>query len=523
MDIKTLWALGAAAGLMLIGAWPDSPATFLAFVALVPLIVAAEKAATGRQYFGALFIGFLVFNAGTTWWIWNSTAAGCIGAIVANSLLMCLPWLGFHALLKKHGRNIGHAALVVFWMTFEYVHLNWQLSWPWLSLGNVFAFRTEWVQWYEYTGAAGGTLWALLSNLAVRNAIGKWVVRGKANLLSSTGWAFIVGPPILVSYQMLSTVKPMPMPSGNLIVVQGNIDPYKKFDAATAATEAAHLVSLSESAMDSATQLVVWPETALSFASWQHDLEAHPDFGPVSAFLARHPATSLLTGMETIKDHGTVKATATARQNSSGRYCDVYNSAVLFQKGKAPSIYNKSRLVPGVETVPSFLDFLAPLFEHFGGTTGGYGKDDSSKAMAIDNGPYVAAPVICYESIYGEYVASYVRRGANIIAIMTNDGWWGNTPGHRQHLRYARLRAIECRRWVARSANTGISAIIDGHGNIIGARGWDKTGCIKYPVPVSTGTTFYVLFGDYLYKICLGLAGLLSLWHFAGRIRGRKA
>jgi apolipoprotein N-acyltransferase len=96
---------------------------------------------------------------------------------------------------------------------------------------------------------------------------------------------------------------------------------------------------------------------------------------------------------------------------------------------------------------------------------------------------------------------------------MTNDGWWGNTPGHKQHLQYARLRAIETRRWVARSANTGISAVIDEKGEIKATQPWDAAAVIKYNIPMLTGETFYVRYGDVLSKIALVLGGVLLVWH----------
>ena len=96
---------------------------------------------------------------------------------------------------------------------------------------------------------------------------------------------------------------------------------------------------------------------------------------------------------------------------------------------------------------------------------------------------------------------------------MTNDGWWGNTPGHRQHLQYARLRAIETRRWVARSANTGISSVIDPSGNIHETQPWDRAAVIKYNIPTTDTLTFYVRYGDYIYKTISLLALLLLAWH----------
>jgi apolipoprotein N-acyltransferase len=89
------------------------------------------------------------------------------------------------------------------------------------------------------------------------------------------------------------------------------------------------------------------------------------------------------------------------------------------------------------------------------------------------------APAICYESIYGDFMSRYVKQGANLICVITNDGWWKNTPGHKQHMNYARLRAIETRIWVARSANTGISCFIDPNGNVIDPQAYNTQAAIK--------------------------------------------
>ncbi|HNM35211.1 MAG TPA: apolipoprotein N-acyltransferase, partial [Chitinophagaceae bacterium] len=175
---------------------------------------------------------------------------------------------------------------------------------------------------------------------------------------------------------------------------------------------------------------------------------------------------------------------------------------------KVSNIYIKSKLVPGVETLPSFLKILSPVFERFGGTTGGYAKDETSKVFQINNQLNVA-PVICYESIYGEYLSTYIKKGANLITILTNDGWWGNTAGHKQHLAYAKLRAIETRCWIVRSANTGISAVINDYGLVLNTLDWNKEGAIKQTVQINNAKSFYVQHGDYLYFIFSIIAFIL--------------
>ncbi|MFN5921205.1 MAG: apolipoprotein N-acyltransferase, partial [Bacteroidota bacterium] len=113
------------------------------------------------------------------------------------------------------------------------------------------------------------------------------------------------------------------------------------------------------------------------------------------------------------------------------------------------------------------------------------------------------APVICYESVYGEYVSEYIRKGANLICIITNDGWWGNTPGYRQHFDYAKLRAIETRRYVVRSANTGISGFIDDRGQAMQQSGWWQPAVLRQKVQLNSSLTFYVRYGDYIGTIAV--------------------
>jgi apolipoprotein N-acyltransferase len=517
-----LLLLSILSGFLLFAAWPVSPFTFTIFFALVPVFIVADIATKRNQFFLYIFTALLFWNATTTWWIWNSTDVGSIAAIIANSLLMCLPWLGYFTFKRKYGNRSGYVALVVFWMLFEYIHLNWQLSWPWLTLGNVFASHPNWVQWYEYTGVSGGTLWILLVNIFFKEASFKFQVSSfkfqeRVNSKSvAAAVGFMIVPLVISLYSQLNDIKTLiPSSKTNVLIVQPNIDPYQKYNSSSTAQQIQQLVSLSEQNIDSSTKLILWPETAMSAQDWQEHIAENVTYKPVFDFVNKYPNVTILSGIDTYKSYGLTKATGTARLAGNGTYYDAFNAAIVIKAGTPLQFYNKSKLVPGVESLPTFLNFLGPVFEKFGGSTGGYGKSDSAKIFAEKGNPYIAAPVICYESIYGEYVASYVQRGANIIAIITNDGWWGNTPGHKQHLQYARLRAIETRRWVARSANTGISAVINDRGDILETKPWNEAAVIKYNIPVTNKETFYVAYGDYLYKIAAVFAALFIGWHLA--------
>ncbi len=527
--------LSIASGLLLIAAWPVSPLTPLIFIAWVPLLLLSETENRIRFFLYAILTMF-IWNAGTTWWIWNSTAAGAIGAIIANSFLMTIPLWGYHIIKSRFGNAVGLLSFIAFWLTFEYIHLNWQLSWPWLTLGNVFAMHPNWVQWYEYTGTSGGSLWILVINVLVFILLHS-AMRLSANQLHSVDRALnlrrkillviVVVLPLAVSYFILWR-QPLPTAlqkdtTSNVIIVQPNIDPYnEKFIAGNTDAIIKKMIDQSESKVDSNTRLVLWPETALPVAVWQDRVLENLYYQPVVEFVNSHPRLTLLTGIETFKNYGRNKATLTARLNETDEtYYDGFNAAVAIKAGQPLQFYNKSKLVPGVETLPDFLLWLGPIFEKFGGTTGGYGKDKESAVFKLEGNPYVAAPIICYESIYGEYIASYVRKGANLLTIITNDGWWGNTPGHKQHLNFARLHAIETRRWIARSANTGISAVIDDKGALLQTEPWDKAAVIKYNIPVLEGHTFFVDHGDLISPLALVMTVLLFAWNVIALIKKR--
>jgi apolipoprotein N-acyltransferase len=229
----------------------------------------------------------------------------------------------------------------------------------------------------------------------------------------------------------------------------------------------------------------------------------------------------LFTGIESYRVFNERISNDARPIDGTNNFYEVYNGSVLFDSSGPKQFYHKSMLVPGVETLPGFLKFLAPVFEEFGGTAGGYAKQEERTPVKTTNG-YVIAPAICYESIYGEYMSKYVRSGANIIAVITNDGWWGNTPGYKHHMLYGKLRAIETRKWVLRSANTGISCFIDPAGNVFQPQPWWEEASTKMHIPVNNQQTFFVRYGDVLSKLALILTGILILFAIYQAIAGKQ-
>lgn len=460
-----------------------------------------------------------VWNVATTWWIWNASAPGAIAAFFANSFIMCLPWLGYKVakkwLVRKNGFSgemMAYTSLIAFWMCFEYIHLqDWGLSWPWLTLGNAFATHTEWVQWYEYTGTSGGTLWVLTSNVLIYMLIREYNANGRSKkyFASMAAWLLILVIPSVL-FNAIIKKGSQPGTGTNIVVVQPNIDPYEKVSTGTFEAQLQKLIVTTEKEMDEYTGLVVWPETALYMENRIDEAGMKENYflNPLWGFLKRHPNISLFTGIESYRvfDHKTKTS-----EEFNGFHFESYNGSVLLDSSGPSAYYHKSMLVPGVETLPWFLKFLSKWFDKFGGTTAGYTRQDERTVLEEKHG-YKIAPAICYESVYGEFMSRYVRNGANLICIITNDGWWKKTPGHKQHMNYARLRAIETRTWVARSANTGISCFIDPYGRVYNPQPYDTQAAIKLTVYDDSKTTFFVKNGDILSRIMMILSGIILLW-----------
>jgi apolipoprotein N-acyltransferase len=372
-------------------------------------------------------------------------------------------------------------------------------------LGNVFAAHISWVQWYSFTGVSGGSCWILILNIAIFRLLYKNSFR-RLPTASLTRTLAIFLAPVLLSPLFVPTIEKSLItttgtPAPNVAIIQPNIDPYEKVsdDAGSFDGMLGKLIRLSDSAIDSSTTLVVWPETAVFMDNGinEDNMKANFFLTPLWDFLRRHPRINLLTGVESYRVYRAGSQSSTSRPvPNTPLYKDDYNAAVLLDSSGPLQFYHKTMLVPGVETLPFFLHFLDPLFEKFGGTTAGYTGQPDRTPLTTSNHSFTIAPAVCYESIYGEFMSKYIHNGADLIAVITNDGWWGNTPGYRQHESYARLRAIETHHWVVRSANTGVSCVIDPAGDIIQSRPWDEASFIKAYVPPTHEETFYVKYID---------------------------
>jgi len=521
--------LSLTGSLLLWAAWPTSPLTFLIFIAFIPLFRLADIVENRARFFGSAFLLLFCWNVATTWWVGNTTVpASGVAANLLNTLFMLVPVMGYRRTRKWVSPTLAYFTFIVYWMTFEYIHLQWELSWPWLSLGNAFAMHPDWVQWYEYTGVSGGTLWILATNLAIyhvwfqykfyKRPIAKMIWKPLLILLLPFGISAVINMRLHL---------PMKQRNAVVVVVQPNIDPYDKFADENEPLEVNKMLQLTEKEIDPFTDFVVWPETALFVhGAWENKLTYEDYTQKIRLLLQKYPKASLVSGAVTLKRYKQDDEIPTsARRTSDGDMVyDVFNAGVHIDTSNVVEVYHKSKLVPGVELIPyvHYLSFMNSLALDFGGISGSYGRTPGVELMENKASHVKVFPTICYESVYSEFVAAHVRKGANILFIMTNDGWWGNTEGHRQHLQYARLRAIETRRWVARSANTGISAFIDPTGKITASLPYWKEGVLKARVTLNTDLTFYVKYGDLLSKAAVLFCILLILYSFFLRLTRKR-
>lgn len=427
-------------------------------------------------------------------------------------LLMATVFRLYYQLRKTRAIAVSLVGLISLWIAYEYLHQWWSLAFPWMTLGNGFANSHELVQWYSFTGVYGGTLWIWICNSLFFLLCWQWkqkqIVISQIKLAVAVFMVLII--PISLSLYSYSSYEEHVNPS-EIVVVQPNIDPYGKFGYIPAEEQLQTLISLSKTVAKPNTEFFIWPETALSSPNGidEQEFRSHPIYAEISQFLDTYKNGNVLSGIESYALYPDAK-TFTARPFGT-KYIDNFNAAVLLDNSSKLQFYHKSKLVPGVEQLPfsQALGFLKPVFAQFGGTTGGYGSQASPSVLYSQSG-IGAAPVICYESIWGNYVADYVKQGAQFIAIVTNDGWWGNSSGKDQHLQYAKLRAIENRRWIARAANTGISGFINQRGDIVQHSSWWEPTALAQEINLNEDLTFYTKYSDLIVYISF-ITSLLSL------------
>lgn len=492
---------------------------FTLLVAFVPLLWISDScdssAGSWWKVFGWALLTFVLWNAATIWWIWNATWVGPFAATLASSFLNMVAFMLFHTVSKRDSKILAYTVLVTAWIATEYWYTVGEFSFPWLILGNGFCEVPWAVQWYEYTGVFGGSLWVLVTNILVFEAL---KCRKKILAVGSVVSAVV---PIVVSVIIYSTYSHhLVSERVKVSVVQPNVDCYDKFHSDTHWQEDNLLDLIAQTPAD--VQFIALPETALTKYIDEQVIDAVPVVDSIASLLAaKGSQATVVTGANTLRWYTPATRTRTSRSSNNGFYYDVFNSAVSITPEGKTDIYHKSRLVIGVEKtpLPKLFEWLSFLVIDLGGTVGQLGVGNGAKTFA--NGDVHLAPAICYEALYGDFMGGFARAGAEAMLVISNDGWWGDTPGYKRLFAFCRLRAIEHRRAIARSANTGISGYIDERGDDGQRLEWDERGVLTDNITLNRKTTFYTRFGDYIGRISELVMLLCVLGFFARSVRKR--
>lgn len=508
---------------------------FISLFGIVPLLCMERIASMSgvRRVWVYHYSAFVLWNAFSTFWVCNATVGGGIFAVLANALQMSLIFGVFRLSRKRFSGVLPYIFLMTLWIAWERAYFDADISWPWLVLGNSFARSIGSVQWYEYTGALGGSLWIWACNLTlfalmVSLSDGSWQRSNIKARAAAAVWTVIVfaGPFVWSSVIWHGyDEKSDPL---EVCVFQPNIDPYNKFQALTQQQQNSIILEQMEGACPLPAQasqrdsllssgrrkplLLLAPETFTGNVV-VGDYSSSVTWRRFVSFLKERPGTNMIFGASAYSIFSSEdRPSHTARQMRDGRWLESHNSALMVDGTGRTEIFHKNKLVVAVEKTP-YPAVFCRIDDWLGGVMGRCVGQDSISVMhcVAPEDTVTVGCAICYESVYGEYYTGYVRKGAEVMTIITNDAWWGNTPGYRQHLSYASLRAIETRRSIARCANTGISCFIDQRGGIHDASPWWQKAVLHGNVNRNDEITFFVAHGDITGRVCTFVAGLLAL------------
>jgi apolipoprotein N-acyltransferase len=391
-------------------------------------------------------------------------------------------------------------------------------AWPWLNLGNALATTPKLIQWYEFTGVRGGTLWIILTNFAVLKVYHTYRQKGPGSIVAPSAITLIIVlVPILLSYLIFQNFEEEGE-TVNVALIQPNLDPYtEKFDPGNYARHVESFFKTADAIVDEETQYLFGPETLIVEQIDEKNPTASIYYRDLLEFRKKYQKLNILLGVHSYQKLGDETILPGSRFNSKENfYYEAFNTALFLPSGPAPvpQFYHKTKLVPLFERMPfvQYLGFLGKYSLELGGYTGTYSLRQERSTFVLPDASVTVLPIVCFESIFGPYCSRNLPKEAGFICMITNDGWWKNTPGYRHHFNFSPVRAIENRRDFVRVANTGISALINAQGRVIAKTPWWEKTTLKGRIHLRRGQTFFARQGDYLGRISLVLGGFLVLY-----------
>ncbi len=529
MISKQTFLLSFGSGILLSLPWLFPSLGWTLFFAFIPLLLAEEQIVKQKNEKNnhVLFLlalpAFLIWNLLSVWWISWVSFVGMLLIVSLNAFLMTSVWWLRHWIRLQFGGAAAFFALPVFWLTLEYFQHNWTIQIPWLTLGNGLANVVKIIQWYEFTGVLGGSLWILLSNILIFLLVKRIIENGFLKSEWSAVYAVLtILIPLWGSVFLYSNYEEKGI-HYEVLILQPNIDPYTdKFSGMSPEDQIQRLVSMAESNLSDSTDLILAPETALP-EMWEDSIPIqNQTLNSFSGIFRRYPGIRFIGGAITSRKfrHDEILSATTRESVDGSYYYDVFNSALLMDQSAPVQISHKNKLVSGVEKMPfqKYFSFADKYILRLGGTGGSLGAANEPTLLYGKDSVKIGA-VICFESAFGEYVGKMVKKGATLLVVMTNDGWWKESAGSWQHFGYSRLRAVETRRSIARSANTGISGFISQRGDVITKTRINSCETISSSIRLNEEITFYARFGDWPGRLSVLLTGMILMYVLWNRLK----
>lgn len=525
MKKKTLIAISICTGLFMALSWAKTMTLgFLMLCAFVPILFIEDYIANDKQkrfssaaVFSYTYPAFFIFAFVNTWWISNASFIGYIVPIAEAAFMSVIMQIYSYSKRVAKNKQGAYFFLILYWIAFEYIQFKWDINFPWLNLGNSFAHSPVLVQWYSVLGMEGGTLWILLTNILLYLTIKDFYIR-KQNINKITPRLFgrfqyivftslIIVLPIIWSLCLWYSYEDNYSKTVRTVIIQPNLDPYNEQYVLAPEEVIDRVERLSKPIMDDSVDYMLLPESCIQEYAWEEDLYIVPSVIELRRFALNYQNAEIIAGLSTRKllPQGVKTDAAREMKDSSNRFYESCNTAMLINRDMLAKDYqlrHKSVLVVGVEKLPfkKYLPFIEKFALNMGGTVGSLGVDDSAKVFTNkDKGIKMAVP-ICWESIDGNYVRDFIRQGAQVIYVVTNVGWWGDTPGYKQYFAISALRSIENRRYTAICANTGYSGLINARGQVVDRGNYWQQQAFKYDVPLLNESTFFTRHGDMLMR-----------------------
>jgi apolipoprotein N-acyltransferase len=490
--VSWLYGLAAASGILLALSFPKFGQPAFGWIALAPLLVALSididpqlAGSRSRSLARAFALGLTtggIYFAGTLYWITRVMVVyGGLQtwvALLVNAALVAylalFPAL-FAIVTRRLAMSYGARALMtapLVWVATELGRTHLFGGFPWVLLGYSQVTMLPVAQLGSVFGVYGVSALAASASAAAATCV---VTR-----CATTRWragvsvaALIVGVTVWGSIRVGSGALTRAGEPLRVGLVQGNVDQNEKWDASRAAAILGEHLRMTRQAVEAGAELVIWPESSTPFFFEEDRLGAEQ----VRA-LARQSRVSILLGSDQIE------------RGSPARY---YNSAFLVgPDGSTAGVYRKMHLVPFGEYVPlkRLLFFAAPLVEAVSDFSAG------DAAVLLPVGGHLISTAICYEIVYPDLVRRFVHGGSELLTTITNDAWFGPTSAAYQHFAQASMRAIEEGRYLVRSANTGISGIVDPYGRVVEQTGLFEPAVVVGQARFLTAATFYARHGD---------------------------